>query len=327
MTFHLDVLLLALIGNTAAGRSLRGSPEGAAQLKQPFSITDPAKLFLPHFPPNTKSHPSPANTRAPHSERCSKMSSQQKINSARANGAKSRGPITETGRKKSARNAVTHGLYSASVVLHTESIQEYQEMLDAYTGQFQPANQAEFHLIEEMIAAKWRQRRLWDIEAHLLELEIAQQTEKLDKQYTSYGSITPLSLAYSSLASSGPLPFLTRNESRLERAYSRALKNLLELQRLRKAAQPNTRQNLQGQPPAPDPSPVFPLPTTHNPPLARPTAEQNLQERTQAQIPTPPKSAASTAPVPSFPTTHHPQPTTRQAQGLANKGLLNLADI
>ena len=219
------------------------------------------------------------------------MSSQRKIDSARTNGAKSHGPKTEAGRKKSAMNAVTHGLYAESVVLNTESPEEHREMLEAYIQQFQPAGQAEFDLIEEMVAAKWRQRRLWAIEAHLLELEMLDQKKILDKQYSSYGEITQLAFTYRALATSSALPFLPRHESRLERAYSRALKNLLDLQRLRKAAQPS--------------------------------ANQNVQERTESQLRTTP---AATAAALAFPTTHNPQParppaesqpTTREATGRA----------
>jgi len=161
-----------------------------------------------------------------------KMSSQQKINSARANGAKSHGPKTEAGRKASSMNALTHGLYANGVVLATESPEQHQEMLQAYVQQFQPDGPAETDLVEEMVAAKWRQRRLWAIETDLLEDEISTQTEKLDKKYTRYPPLFPLSSAYDALSSKS-LPFLTRHESRLERAYYRALKTLLELQRLR----------------------------------------------------------------------------------------------
>jgi len=159
------------------------------------------------------------------------MSSQQKINSARANGAKSHGPKTEAGRKASSMNALTHGLYANGVVLATESPEQHQEMLQAYVQQFQPDGPAETDLVEEMVAAKWRQRRLWAIETDLLEDEISTQTEKLDKKYTRYPPLFPLSSAYDALSSKS-LPFLTRHESRLERAYYRALKTLLELQRL-----------------------------------------------------------------------------------------------
>jgi hypothetical protein len=171
------------------------------------------------------------------------MSSQRKINSARTNGAKSHGPKTKEGLETSSMNAATHGLYSASIVLKGESREKYQETLDAYIRQFQPVGPAESDLVEEMVAAKWRQRRLWAIETDLLEGEIIVQTEKLDRDGETYDQMTPLSFAYCALSTS-PLPFLNRHEARLERAYSRALKTLLELQRLRKQSPAPSQQNL-----------------------------------------------------------------------------------
>jgi hypothetical protein len=194
------------------------------------------------------------------------MSSQRKINSARTNGAKSHGPKTKAGLEKSSRNALTHGLYSATTVLASESREQYQALLDAYIGQFQPDGPVESHLIEEMVAAKWRQRRLWAIETDLLEDEIIVQKKKLDADGETYDQITPLSFAYRDLSASSALPFLTRHESRLERAYFRALKTLLELQRLRKRA-----------------------------PTAPP---RNPEERTQSQTRTLPSTVASHPQVP-----------------------------
>jgi hypothetical protein len=191
------------------------------------------------------------------------MSSPRKINSARANGAKSRGPKTESGRKASSMNAVTHGLYSKSVVLQQESPQQHREMLDAYIQQFQPQGQAEFDLLEEMVAAKWRQRRLWAIESDLLEEEIHKQKDKFEEGDQPLDDIVPLSFAYRELAGGTSLPFLNRNESRLERAYSRALKTLLELQRLRQAAPTVANQNLQKR--TQIPIPVKQLNTRHPP--------------------------------------------------------------
>ncbi len=199
------------------------------------------------------------------------MSSQRKIDSARANGAKSHGPKTEEGRQRSSMNALTHGFYAASVVLPHEPLDQYHETLQAYVRQFQPDGQAEFDLIEEMLAAKWRQRRLWAIEADLFTEEMNSQKERLDKNEESYDEITPLTQAYRFRAAESSLPFLVRQESSLERAYSRALRNLLQLQRLRKAAQPPTNSNSQErtqshdrtpQPSAPSPQP----PATHLPP-------------------------------------------------------------
>jgi hypothetical protein len=194
------------------------------------------------------------------------MSSQRKIHSARTNGAKSHGPKTKKGLEKSSRNALTHGLYSATIVLNGEPREKYQALLDAYIGQFQPDGPAELDLVEEMVAAKWRQRRLWAIETDLLEDEMMVQRKKLDADGETYDEVTPLSFAYRDLSASSALPSLTRHESRLERAYFRALKTLLELQRLRKRA------------------PVI--------------AQQNITERTQSQIRTPPDTTPEHPQVP-----------------------------
>ena len=162
------------------------------------------------------------------------MSSQRKIDSARANGAKSHGPKTAEGRNKSSRNALKHGLHSPSVVLSTEPRKQFDEMLDAYLHEFQPEGPVELHLVDEMVAAKWRQRRLWAIETELLEDEMSGVQERLDERGDEYDKLTLLSRAYQRQAQSA-LALLTRHEARLERAYSRALKNLLELQGLRKS--------------------------------------------------------------------------------------------
>jgi hypothetical protein len=185
------------------------------------------------------------------------MSSQRKIDSARANGSKSHGPKTEAGRKASSQNAVTHGLYAKGVVLPNESREQYQEILDAYQKQFHPEGPVEADLLEEMAAAKWRQRRLWAIETDLLDDETAQQTYKLDEDGVGYDAITPLSFAYAELSSKS-LSFLSRNESRLERVYHRALKTLLDLQRLRNQ---NIQKRTESQIRPPE---VFPPPPTHH---------------------------------------------------------------
>jgi len=130
-------------------------------------------------------------------------------------------------------NALSHGLYAKKLVLETEAAVEFQEMLAAYLHQFQPDGPAEFDLVQEMVAAKWRQRRLWSIETDLLDDELATQKERLEQDYTGYEPTLPLAYAYRGLAGLSALPLLIRHESRLERAYSRALKTLLELQHLR----------------------------------------------------------------------------------------------
>jgi len=155
------------------------------------------------------------------------MSSQRKIDSCRANGAKSRGPKTVAGREKSSMNALRHGLTAETILLANESPERFKYVRDSYIEQFHPVGEVELDLVEEMVVAKWRQRRNQTIEAALLNREMEQQDEP--------DEINRLATAFVSLAeNSNALALLTRYEPRLQRDYHRALKSLLNLQAIRK---------------------------------------------------------------------------------------------
>ncbi len=155
-----------------------------------------------------------------------------KSESARINGAKSRGPKTEAGRQRSSQNALKHGLTAQTLVLPTEDPDEFQHLLTSYLDQFQPNGPAELHLVHEMVAAKWRLQRLAIIETQLYVEYMEHAQEDSDDPLSPVESLTD---AFTRLANSNSYPFLHRVESRLERTYSRALRNLIQLQRLRKA--------------------------------------------------------------------------------------------
>src|SRR5258708_33815584 len=99
------------------------------------------------------------------------MSSLRKIDSARANGAKSRGPITEEGRKKSSMNAFKHGLNARTPVLFNETDDEHAALLDSYVQDFQPVGPTEMAGVIDMVEAKWRKRRLLNIASKMFELK------------------------------------------------------------------------------------------------------------------------------------------------------------
>jgi hypothetical protein len=202
-----------------------------------------------------------------------------KSQTSRTNGSKSRGPITESGRARSSQNALTHGLTSQTIVLPSEDPAEFDALLAAYTGHLQPSGPIELDLVHEMAAAKWRLNRIALIETQLF-------TDAIDhvEEYSD-DPLTPAS-AFERLASGSSLTVLHRMESRFSRAYSRALRNLLQLQRVRQPAdEPATPaseeteicKNEPSTPPptgylnAPDPLAQRPLPQppTDNPPARR----------------------------------------------------------
>ena len=210
------------------------------------------------------------------------MSSLTKSESARINGAKSRGPKTEAGRKRSSQNAIKHGLTAQTLVLPTEDPDEFQQLLTSYLDQFQPHGPAELHLVHEMVASKWRLQRLAIVETQLYVEYIEHVQEDSDDPLSPIESLTS---AFTSLANTNSYPFLHRVEARLERTYSRALRNLIQLQRLRQSPHPP------GEAPAPDENkictnePTDPTPT--NAYFASPTAPD-----ASAQPPSTPPAAA-----------------------------------
>src|SRR5271154_833336 len=97
------------------------------------------------------------------------MSSKRRIESSRANGAKSRGPKTDAGKVRSAENSRRHGLLARTLVLEEENAGSFAELLAAFERDRAPKNEIERALVENMAAARWRLLRLWAIERATLQ--------------------------------------------------------------------------------------------------------------------------------------------------------------
>jgi hypothetical protein len=150
------------------------------------------------------------------------MSSQRRIDSSRANGALSRGPVTPEGKQRSSRNATRHGLLAGSSVLQGESQDAFAELLDQYVQSFNPEIPVQMDQIEEMTSAYWRMRRLWAIETKMMDDQINLQT--------SDDPMARITDSFSILCDNNKINVLNRYESRLHRIYQRCLRNLLILQ-------------------------------------------------------------------------------------------------
>jgi hypothetical protein len=156
------------------------------------------------------------------------MSSDRRILASRANGSRSKGPVTAAGKLSSSQNALRHGLLARCLVLEDESSEAFQALLAQHIERLQPVDGLELGMIEEMVAAWWRMRRAWAIETHMLDTATADPA----------ADATPLdriTTAFTGLASSAALPLMHRYETRLHLVYRRALHNLLML----RAAVPN----------------------------------------------------------------------------------------
>jgi hypothetical protein len=147
-------------------------------------------------------------------------------------------------------------------VLQNESPEIFQQLLDCCVRRFQPQDELEMELVLEIASARWRLRRLWTIETAMFDAEMDRQDERLRREFHSFDEPTRQAEAFTALAESNRgLSLLTRYETRLRRAYERAVESLRKLQEERAgrtAQQPNTpeEKNLQNEPEAARPIPA-----------------------------------------------------------------------
>jgi rubrerythrin len=161
---------------------------------------------------------------------------------SRANGAKSRGPITEEGKQASSQNRRTHGLLSKKIVLEGESQEEFDELFNSYLEEHKPESPTERSLIESMAAARWRQERVWTLETAAMDDQMRRpRYHEAEEDFASKAYV-----AFHTLANAGPsFELLSRYEARHERQFRAALNTFLSLrakrtlaERARKAVEP-----------------------------------------------------------------------------------------
>ncbi len=159
------------------------------------------------------------------------MSSTLKSETARQNGAKSKGPVTQEGKAKSSQNALRHGLTATNPTLPTESRDDFETLLNAYLDRYHPADTIETELVQTLATTRWRLRRVGVIESRMLENEIEQSRTHLSWLCEGIEEENRLAFAFRNLANSGKaLDLLIRYEASLNRAYDRAAKQLEFLQ-------------------------------------------------------------------------------------------------
>ena len=128
------------------------------------------------------------------------MISEARSEAARRNGAKSNGPKTPEGKAISSANSLRHGMTAKAILLTNENPEAYTKLAEAYYAKFQPEDDVECDLIDEMVIGKWRQRRDWSNEAALLDLEMDRQTKQVDTEYKKIDHACRFALAFRALA-------------------------------------------------------------------------------------------------------------------------------
>ncbi len=104
-----------------------------------------------------------------------KTTSVKRINANRENAKKSTGPKTASGKFRSCRNALKHGLDSRNHLIIGEDVKEFQEMKESYIKMLEPSNILEVEECMQIIAMSWKIRRFSVVETGLYNQDIMQQ--------------------------------------------------------------------------------------------------------------------------------------------------------
>jgi len=126
-----------------------------------------------------------------------------------ANAAHSTGPRTEEGNNRSSQNARTHGLTSRDLVVAEHEREEFEQFQSALIDELRPEGPLETTVVRQLLHAAWNLQRIRRLETELWQIE-------------------PNLLL--SDDSSKAFERLARYQTRTERSYYRALKELKELQ-------------------------------------------------------------------------------------------------
>jgi hypothetical protein len=142
------------------------------------------------------------------------MSSPAQIDANRRNSQKSTGPRSDEGKAVSRFNALKSGIHARSQVIPGEDAAELEDLAVDYRQQFQAETPLEVFLVDAMIRADWKLRRLQKIEARLWQEALAEDAN--------------LAHAYRDPA----LAEAQRRMEAAERSYYRALRQMQGLRKV-----------------------------------------------------------------------------------------------
>ena len=157
------------------------------------------------------------------------MTSEKKARANRQNALKSTGPKTPEGKAAVRMNALRHGLRSEEILLPGEDEQALRELDEYLRAELQPVGELENLLIDRIVAAYWRLRRLGRVEAGVF----------MQASYGDVGDLDASTLGLSFIRDgNGANAFskLSRYETAIERTLYRALHELERRQAARRGA-------------------------------------------------------------------------------------------
>jgi len=198
------------------------------------------------------------------------LSGVRRIEANRQNAQRSTGPKTAEGKARVAQNAMAHRLFSRQSLLPDEAPQELEDLRESVRAALNPEGTQEECLVELMVDALWRRRRLGLVEAGMFSSQHCrilanracrevrryeqneltafeerlnplvitdpakhQQAKLAAEQMRARGNEPTATFGLAFIGAASAFMTLSRYEASLERSYYRALHELQRLQHAR----------------------------------------------------------------------------------------------
>jgi hypothetical protein len=153
------------------------------------------------------------------------MASPAQILANRENAQLSSGPKTQAGKQTASRNSLRHGLTGTQIVIPGEDTSAFEELREGMHRSYNPANEAERVLTDQIAANAWRLLRAQRVETAFL----TKLTEGSDDPDTA--------IAVAFLEKSKEMARIHRYVAAAQNAYYKAISQLAKLQKERAAMQ------------------------------------------------------------------------------------------
>src|SRR4051812_43251247 len=120
------------------------------------------------------------------------MTSDKQVQANRRNAQKSTGPKTLEGKASVRFNAMKHGLFAQDVLLPGEDETALKELSKLLRDELQPVGEMENLLVDQILVAHWRLRRLGRVEAGIFAWEQYEElAERAVSEARSYLQMIP----------------------------------------------------------------------------------------------------------------------------------------
>ncbi len=161
----------------------------------------------------------------------------------RANAKKSTERKTEKGKAASSENRLAHGLCSESLIVGGETAADFEALLASVRKAYNPVNDEEAMLTDQLAQALWRFNRAQRVETQIFQVTQANRLHSSNfnndadlafKDMTQFQGDNMLTLAYISDFDYKQIDRINRYMTTMERSYQRALKALQHSQEKRR---------------------------------------------------------------------------------------------